>query len=147
MPVESSINHWPDTLDAVVTAIYLLAVLALPALGYFYMVIDFRAYLRSLRRALVVVGAYFGGMPAWARVATPPPILAMGLTLPCTEADLLRAYRARVKQLHPDRGGDKQRFMRLQLQFEEALQYLRSHSAGHPTSSNSARPPYDPYTA
>jgi hypothetical protein len=94
-------------------------------MGYFYMVVDIRAYLRSLRRALVRVMPSFPDLPEWVRQPTPPSIAALGLTMPCTEADVLRAYRDCVKRLHPDRGGDKRTFLRFQANFEEALRYLR----------------------
>lgn len=120
---------WPDSLDALVTLVYMLAVVALPALGYVYMVTDFRAYLRSLRRALVAVLPFREDLPVWARQYTPPFMLALGLSMPCTEADVLSVYRQRVKQLHPDQGGDMQKFLRLQAHFEQAIEYLRHNRA------------------
>jgi hypothetical protein len=93
-------------------------------LGYVFMVLDYRAYLRSLRRALVKVMNYLPNVPEWARVETPRCIAALGLRMPCTEQDLLRAYRTKVKKLHPDHGGDKRRFLILQQNFEEAVGYL-----------------------
>lgn len=115
-----------DPINTAATAAFLAAVVGLPALGYVFMVLDYRAYLRSLRRALVVAGQYMFDIPSWvAARQTPRPLAALGLTLPCTEDDLLRAYRQRVKRLHPDRGGDRQRFLKLQTQFEDALRYLR----------------------
>ena len=124
MDFPGSRGPWPDHVDLFATSAYLLMVVALPTLGYYYMAVDFRAYLRSLRRALVVVGRYFPDLPEWARVETPRSIAALGLTMPCTEADVLRAYRQRVKQLHPDRGGNRGQFLRLQAQFEEAVRIL-----------------------
>ena len=41
-----------------------------------------------------------------------------------------RAYRTRVKQLHPDRGGDQRRFLQLQAHFEEALALLAERATG-----------------
>jgi hypothetical protein len=38
---------------------------------------------------------------------------------------LLEAYRAKVKTLHPDRGGDQKRFLILQRQFEQASRYIQ----------------------
>jgi hypothetical protein len=107
----------------------MLAVVAVPALGYVYMVTDIRAYLRSLRRALVAALPFRQDMPVWAAPHTPPFMLALGLSMPCTEADVLRVYRQRVKQLHPDRGGDMQRFLRLQAHFEQTIEYLRHNKA------------------
>jgi len=50
---------------------------------------------------------------------------ALELRLPCTEEQVLAAYRRRVKALHPDRGGDLQQFLRLQKHFEQALHLAR----------------------
>jgi hypothetical protein len=115
---------WPDGLDVTVTAGYLALALGLPILGYVCMVLDFRAYLRSLRRALVLVSHYRLDLPAWARRDTPRCIQALGLRLPCTTDDVLAAYRQKVKVLHPDRGGNRQEFLRLQRHFEQALGLL-----------------------
>ncbi len=117
-------GHWPDSLDATVTTIFLAAVVGIATLGYVFMVLDYRAYLRSLRRALVKVINYLPNVPEWARVETPRCIAAFGLRMPCTKQDLMRAYRTKVKKLHPDRGGDKRRFLILQQNFEEATAYL-----------------------
>jgi curved DNA-binding protein CbpA len=46
---------------------------------------------------------------------------ALGLTLPCTADDIRAAYRRKVKKLHPDRGGDRRQFLRLQAHFEQAM--------------------------
>jgi hypothetical protein len=51
-------------------------------------------------------------------------LLAFDLHMPCDEEDLKSAYRHKVKRLHPDRGGDKRRFLTLQSHFEDALRYL-----------------------
>jgi hypothetical protein len=110
-----------DPIDLAATATFLALVLLVPLAGYVFMVLDFRAYLRSLRRGLVLASQAFAGIPAWARPYTPRAIAALGLRLPCTEEDLKRAYRQRVKLLHPDHGGDERRFLLLQAQFEEAL--------------------------
>jgi hypothetical protein len=64
-------------------------------------------------------------IPAWARQETPRCLVALGLRMPCTEADVLRSYRKKVKRLHPDRGGDQRRFLVLQADFEQAIAYLR----------------------
>jgi hypothetical protein len=111
----------------------------LPLAGYVFMALDIRRYLRSLRRGLILAARGFRGIPLWARYQTPRSIMAFGLMLPCTEEDVLRAYRQRVKQLHPDRGGDQRRFLHLQAQFEEALAFLASHQAmGNPTERSAA---------
>lgn len=120
-----------DPVNLAATACFLAVVIGVPALGYVFMVLDYRAYLRSLRRALVVAGHYAYDIPAWvARRQTPQPIAALGLTLPCSEEEVLQAYRERVKHLHPDHGGDRQRFLKLQAQFEAALKLVRQVNSG-----------------
>jgi hypothetical protein len=129
MPASEEVAvRWPDGLDATVTAVFLLIAFGLPTAGYVAMALDIRAYLLSLRRALIVVGSYLRGTPSWARPYTPPSLFTFGLTMPCSEEELLRAYRDRVKGMHPDRGGDKRQFLRLQSQFEDAIQYIRSQA-------------------
>ncbi len=121
-------DDWPNSLDLATTVVFLALVVLVPAAGYVFMVLDFRAYLRSLKRGLIVATQVFRGIPGWAQPQTPRAIAALGLRLPCTEADLKQAYRQRVKQMHPDHGGDQQRFLRLQADFEEALAYLARHA-------------------
>jgi hypothetical protein len=75
-----------------------------------------------------VVANYLPHIPAWARQETPRCLVALGLRMPCTEADVLRSYRKKVKRLHPDRGGDQRRFLLLQADFEQALAYLREQT-------------------
>jgi hypothetical protein len=111
----------PDPLDWTITFTYLSTAFGLAALGYVCMVLDIRAYLRSLRRALVLVSHYRVELPEWVRRDTPRCVLALGLTMPCTQADVLAAYRRKVKNLHPDLGGDQREFMRLQAHFEQAM--------------------------
>jgi hypothetical protein len=120
-------RSWPDAFDAAVTLTFLGSVLGTVVLGYLFMVLDYRAYLRSLHRTLVKVVQYIPELPAWAHLETPRSIAALGLRMPCTELDLMRAYRAQVKNLHPDHGGDKRRFLMLQQNFEEALEYLAEY--------------------
>lgn len=132
MSPAAELHRWPDGLDLTLTALFLLAAFVLPATGYFFMVADYRAYLRSLRRFLAHYVAPPAGSPDWAYVQTPRCVAAFGLTLPCTEEDLMGAYRRRVKQLHPDHGGDKRRFLLTQQQFEEALQVVRQYAPPKP---------------
>jgi hypothetical protein len=114
-------NTWPDHYDWPILVAFFLLAFGLPALGYVAMVLDFRAYLRSLRRALVLVTHYRSDLPDWVRRTTPQCILALGLTMPCSADDVLAAYRRKVKQLHPDRGGDRRKFLQLQRHFEQAM--------------------------
>jgi hypothetical protein len=113
-----------DPVNLFATVLFLAVIILVPLAGYVFMVLDFRAYLRSLKRSLILAASAFAGMPAWARQYTPRSIAALGLRMPCTEEDLKRAYRQRVKLLHPDHGGDQRRFMLLQSQFEEALRIV-----------------------
>jgi hypothetical protein len=116
--------HSSDPLDTTIIALFLAMIILVPLAGYVFMVLDFRAYLRSLRRVVIVATQSFTTLPGWARVYTPRCIAALGLQMPCTEEDLKRAYRQKVKELHPDHGGDQRRFMILQAQFEEALKLV-----------------------
>ena len=118
----------PDAFDLTLIVIYLAVVLGAPLLGYWFMVIDIRAYLRALRGALIVIRDHLPGIPDWAKKHTPGCIRSLGLDLPCTEQDIKRAYRLLAEELHPDRGGDRQRFMLLQKQFEEAIEYIREEA-------------------
>src|SRR5262249_7691874 len=115
---------WPDGLDSTVTLSYLALAFGLPLLGYVCMVLDFRAYLRSLRRAIMVVTGYRTELPEWVRKNTPRCILALGLVMPCTADEILAAYRRKVKTLHPDLGGDRREFLRLQAHFEQAMAFV-----------------------
>jgi hypothetical protein len=123
-------NNWPDLVDLSVLALIGGAVISVVIAGYAWMFIDFRRYLRSLRRTLIVMANYLPHIPAWARQETPRCLVAMGLRMPCTEADVLRSYRKKVKRLHPDRGGDQRRFLVLQADFEQALAYVREQVRG-----------------
>ena len=124
-----SSEPWPNALDLAATIAFLTIAFLLPIAGYVFMGLDVRSYLRSLRRGLVLAARSFSGFPAWARYQTPHSVMALGLMLPCTEEDVMRAYRQRVKSLHPDRGGDQRRFLLLQAQFEEALAFVTSQHA------------------
>ena len=89
------------------------------------MVIDIRAYLRALRGVMVRVVHEFPHLPQWARYHTPGCLTALGLRLPCTEEDVKQAYRRLAEQYHPDRGGDRRKFLRLREQFERSLVFLQ----------------------
>jgi hypothetical protein len=119
-------RSWPDGIDSTVTVSYLAIAFGLPILGYVSMVLDYRAYLRSLRRAIMVVTGYRTELPEWMRKNTPRCILALGLVMPCTADDILAAYRRKVKTMHPDLGGDRREFLRLQAYFEQAMAFVAS---------------------
>lgn len=120
-----SAKAWPDSVDAMLLVCYLAAIVGLPLLGYVFMVLDYRRYLRSLRRALVYVTQGSTSTPYWVLRDRPTCFVALDLQMPCTEEEVLAAYRERVKSLHPDRGGDMKEFLRLQHHFEQALQLVR----------------------
>lgn len=121
--------HWPMPIDAFAVAVFLGVAILIPAAGYVLMALDIRAYYRSLRRRLVLVV-----MPrltrSWARGRPPQAFFTLGISPPCSEEELKQAYREKVKDLHPDTGGDQQRFLRLQAHFEEALEWLREREGG-----------------
>lgn len=112
-------------LELIPIILYLALVLGLPILGYVLAVIDIRAYLKALKGALIVVKNHIRGIPDWAKEYTPGSLHALGLEMPCTEQDVKRAYRRLAEKTHPDRGGDREAFLRLQRQFEEALDFVR----------------------
>jgi len=120
-------RQWPDSLDAVAIALFVAATIAVPALGHYFMVIDFRAYLRALKGILVRATYYFPEIPEWARHQTPGCLRALGLRMPCGEADVKVAYRRLAERLHPDRGGDQRKFLMLKQHCDNALAYVREH--------------------
>ncbi len=112
---------WPDAIDLISVVVVATLMLGLPLMGYIFMALDYRAYVRSLRKALVLVRGYLDQLPEWVRRDAPPCLQALGLTMPCTREQVLTAYRDRVKRLHPDAGGSREQFARLQRHFEQAL--------------------------
>lgn len=96
--------------------------------------LDYRAYLRSLRRAIAVVKQYQLALPEWARRDRPPCLQELGLGTNCTREEVYTAYRQRVKQVHPDLGGSERDFQRLQRRLAEALTIVdaREPSPGEP---------------
>ena len=54
----------------------------------------------------------------------------LGLTWPCTAADVKRAYRQKAHEVHPDKGGNATAFQALQDAYEEALGLLSRTSGG-----------------
>jgi hypothetical protein len=132
---EATGDSWPDVVDLAAITGFVLLALGLPALGYVFMALDIRRYLRSLRRALVVVATFTTWRPPdWSLRDCPPCLQTLGLTLPCTEEEVLAAYRRQVKEMHPDRGGDMRQFLRLQQHFEQAMHLARSRKKIRPVS-------------
>lgn len=124
MPLLLAVKNWPDGIDATVTVGCLAVIFGIPLAGYVFMVLDYRAYLRSFKRAMVVARNYLPDLPGWIRQDTPRCLLALDLAMPCTTDDVLVAYRQKVKRLHPDRGGDRHEFLVLQRHFEQAIRFV-----------------------
>ncbi len=116
---------WPDSIDSSTIFLVLLLAVGFPLLGYVCCYLDIRAYWRSLRRVLVLTTHLIPEIPAWARCETPYCLKILGLRAPCTEAEAKKAYRRLAKEMHPDRGGDIDRFRNLAEQFEKALRYIQ----------------------
>lgn len=121
----ASSYSWPDGIDFTITLAYIGLMLGVLVAGYACMVLDIRAYYRSLRRALVLISHYRVELPAWVRRDTPRCIQALGLKMPCSTEEVLDAYRQKVKVMHPDRGGNRQDFLKLQQYFEQAMALLQ----------------------
>ena len=49
----------------------------------------------------------------------------LGLSFPCTVAEVKAAYRKLAKCVHPDRGGSHDEFLALQVAYEQALHLCR----------------------
>src|ERR1700759_5361906 len=94
---DTLVHSWPDGIDSLVTVAYLALIVGIVVAGYACMVLDIRAYLRSLRRALVLISHSRMDLPDWIRKNKPRCIEALGLTLPCTTDEVLTAYRTKVK--------------------------------------------------
>ena len=127
-PIAVFAGTWPDAVDTPMLAIFFAVVFGLPGLGYVCLVLDIRRYLRSLRRALVVVARIPTKTHYWALKFRPPCLVALGLDAHSTEQQVMAAYRERVKALHPDRGGDLREFLVLQKHFEQALHLVRQRA-------------------
>lgn len=124
----------PNAVDVIAALWFGVLALGLPLAGWVMMGLDYRAYLRSLRRAIAVVKQYQLALPEWARRDRPPCLQELGLAPNCSRDEVLTAYRKRVKQVHPDLGGTERDFQRLQRHLTEALSIVeaREQSAGNP---------------
>ncbi|MEM9186984.1 MAG: hypothetical protein AAGB00_10860 [Planctomycetota bacterium] len=111
----------PDAIDLAATLLVAMLFFGLPLLGYTFLVLDIRAYYRRARRAVMIVRRYVFALPEWVARDAPPCLQTLGLTLPCTRYEVLAAYRERVKHVHPDAGGSRRQFAKLQRHFEEAM--------------------------
>lgn len=109
--------------------ILFLCFVLLPFAGYWFMYVDFRAYLRALQRALVVISqAPQYVVPEWAKHQDPPYFRALGVRASASEEEIKHAYRRLAEQMHPDRGGDRKRFLALREHLDHALAHIRSDS-------------------
>lgn len=74
-----------------------------------------------------------GGAPAPGpqKAADPTPwfIRELGLTWPCTEADVKAAWRRGVKTRHPDQGGSSEAFITFKKAYDNAIEFLRGRAA------------------
>jgi hypothetical protein len=59
-----------------------------------------------------------------ARGLSAPCITALGLSWPCTLADVKRTWRELARKLHPDHGGDADAFRDMRSHYEAALQLV-----------------------
>lgn len=132
LPLQLAAHSWPDRFDVAVIVGYVVLIVGVPVAGYVLLAVDIRAHYRRLRGALVVVSSYVTQLPSWVasdarrRQQTPACLAVFGLDLPCTEDELLDAYRQLVKTHHPDLGGDRNQFLQLQQHFEQARSLLTS---------------------
>jgi hypothetical protein len=65
---------------------------------------------------------------SWRRISspgttTPSWALSLGLAWPATADEVKAAYREKAKALHPDAGGDAERFVALQQAYESAMRW------------------------
>ena len=118
-----------DAIDAFGYAWFGAIFFGLPLLGWMAMVVDYRAYVRSLRRALVLVRTYRLETPLWALLDRPQCLQDLELNRGCTRDEVMAAYRRLVKEAHPDLGGDRRRFDRLQQSLQEALKLVEVDEA------------------
>ena len=122
-------NAWPDTVDRSAVLLFLAVVVLVPSSDTGSQSLICAAGRARLRGVLVRVARPFAApLPDWVDRETPPCLRALGLSLPCNEADVKEAYRRRAEALHPDRGGDMRRFLLLQQQLEQSLYFLRQRN-------------------
>lgn len=116
----------PDPVDTFATVWFFALFFGAPLLGWFFAFADYRAYVRSLRRAMIVVRRYTFETPLWALRDRPQCLVDLGLAPGCTHDEIMAAYRRKVMKAHPDRGGDRRQFELLQTRLHEALELAAS---------------------
>lgn len=120
-----------DVVELSTIALYVGGIILLPLIGYWLTIVDIRAYMRAIKGVLVKVRSRFHDdqgneiVPEWVLRDTPPCITALGLSWPCTEAQIKEAYRKLAEKNHPDLGGNRQKFLAIQSHFEQAVRLVR----------------------
>ncbi len=112
---------FPDAIDLTIAAFVGIIVIGLPVAGYVFMCVDYMAWLRALRGALVLVVEVIPGVPNWAHKKTPRCLRLLGLEMPCSESDVKRAYHQLAELHHPARGGCPRRFSQLRETYQTAI--------------------------
>ncbi|HTI50903.1 MAG TPA: DnaJ domain-containing protein [Planctomycetaceae bacterium] len=70
----------------------------------------------------------------------PEFMVLLGLLPPYTADDVHKAYKARALQAHPDRGGSKDQFIRLQEAYEQAQEYVKFNEGRRHWLANQVEP-------
>lgn len=119
-PVAQFILFTVATILIVVTGLLLA-----PILGWILLIADF-VYRKRTGRSLIQISNFSDVLPEWVareakrRKIIPRCLQTFDLELPCSQEQLLEAYREKAKEVHPDTGGSRQEFLRIQRDFEEA---------------------------
>jgi hypothetical protein len=70
----------------------------------------------------------------------PDFMVLLGLLPPYTADDVHKAYKARALEAHPDRGGSKDQFIRLQDAYEQAQEYVKFNEGRRHWLANQVEP-------
>jgi len=98
--------------------------LLLPLVGGVLIMANYRSQQGAFAAGPNTVFSSYSERTDWNSDLTPACLKALGLSLPCSEADVKQAYRSLAKTSHPDRGGDAQQFLALHSNFEKALKLI-----------------------
>ena len=60
--------------------------------------------------------------------ARPDFLVRLGVLLPASVEDVKEAYLAKAKQAHPDAGGNHEKFVELQTDYERTVEYCKFHA-------------------